>query len=118
MHHRSVLFLAAAVTASGALAACGSGVAGSSFVEATRDQDGGSRSSDNGNQGLANGDGGLDQGPFTGALAFDPPEAILTLDGKSPGSAKFTLRANAAQISPDSIQFDRPDLAKMVIGSP
>jgi hypothetical protein len=56
------------------------------------------------------------------ALAFDPPTAAITVDGVTPGTASFTLKATANgktyDVTPQSIQFDRPDLAKAQIGAP
>jgi hypothetical protein len=55
-------------------------------------------------------------------VAFDPPSAALTLDGTTSKDASFTLKAtvNGTTVSviPDSIEFDRPDLAKSQIGKP
>jgi hypothetical protein len=57
------------------------------------------------------------------SLAFDPPVATLTVDGKTPSTASFVLKATRADgtvatVTADALQFDRPDLAAMKLGSP
>src|SRR5262245_28909507 len=56
------------------------------------------------------------------ALVFDPPTQAITVDGVTPGKASFTLKATkdgkTFDVTPQSIQFDRPDLAKAQIGAP
>jgi WD40-like Beta Propeller Repeat len=86
------------------------------------------------------GDGGLPSGDQDGALfagdgafagdadiavdslAFDPPEVTVTVDGKTAKTASYTLKATlngkSFQVTPRSIEFDRPDLAKAQIGAP
>jgi hypothetical protein len=56
-------------------------------------------------------------------LQFDPPQATLTLDGTHPQTITFQLQASIGNgpmqnVTPTSIQFDRPDLASASIGSP
>ena len=55
-------------------------------------------------------------------LAFDPPTATVTLDGTAPKTATFTLKAtftdgSTGAVTAESLQFDRPDLAKLTGGS-
>jgi hypothetical protein len=84
----------------------------------------------NGGNGNNGGSGGLG-GDFitTGSmgtssiqsLVFDPPTATLMLDGVTPGSASYTLRATYSDGSSETvvaqaIQFDRPDLASVAPG--
>ena len=57
------------------------------------------------------------------ALAFDPPSATLSLDGVTPGTASFVLKATyqggaTAEVTAESLQFDRPDLAALTAGPP
>ncbi len=56
------------------------------------------------------------------SLVFDPPSITLTLDGQTPKTASFTLKATIGSqvvaVAPESIQFDRPDLASSQIGNP
>jgi hypothetical protein len=56
-------------------------------------------------------------------LKFDPPSAALTVDGVNPKTASFTLKATFAggrveDVSPQAVQFDRPDIAKVAAGNP
>lgn len=79
--------------------------------------DGGPGTSGFGGQGDGKGKGSVK------ALVLDPPEAVLTVDGKTPGKASFTLRATmldgrVAEVAPESLQFDRPDLASGLPTSP
>jgi hypothetical protein len=58
------------------------------------------------------------------ALVFDPPSITLTLDSAAAvKTASFTLKATLADMSvhdvtAESLDFDRPDLASFVIGPP
>ncbi len=66
-------------------------------------------------------DGGVVDAPTS--LVFDPPSAILVLDGMSAGNASFELVAtdaagNTSVVSAEGIEFDRPDLAAVMQGSP
>ncbi len=70
--------------------------------------------------GGGNGEGGILN---VTALVFDPPTATLTLDGINPGLAKYTLKATFPNgtmgiVTAQSLQFDRPDVATLVPGSP
>jgi hypothetical protein len=55
-------------------------------------------------------------------LHFDPPEATLTVDGTGPKSQAFVLRATAngitSEVTPESLAFDRPDVAKIGANAP
>lgn len=57
------------------------------------------------------------------SLAFDPPTQTLTVDGVTPQTASYTLRATlpdgkTVTVAPESLQFDRPDLASATSGDP
>jgi hypothetical protein len=57
------------------------------------------------------------------ALVFDPPSAVLVLDGDSSDSASFELKAtfddgDTRTVSATALEFDRPDLASVAQGSP
>jgi hypothetical protein len=117
-------FLGAAMVAGGvaAVVACGSD-AGSRFGDGS--EDGGGTSDGGGTTGFGEG-GGFGQGDGAAqvsALAFDPPTATLTLDGVTPQTAKFTLKATfpdgtTGAVTAQSVQFDRPDVASLMAGSP
>ena len=70
------------------------------------------------------GDGDLfgDADIVVDSLAFDPPEVTVTVDGTTPQTASYTLKATKGgqtfTVTPRSIQFDRPDLAKAKLGAP
>jgi len=125
----------------GALAACGSNPAvnhgngevsgGGSSSGATGGSDGSAASANSGNGASANAlnvpDGGGDNNTTTieaTALVFEPPSVTLTLD--SAGAAKtasYTLKATLPDktvhdVTAESLDFDRPDLASFVIGPP
>ncbi len=108
----------------GAFAACGSDT--SEFTRAPED-DSGVPSNGDATTGVADGTFVID--PNDGAvspvatLAFDPPNQTLTVDGITPQAASFTLKATlkdgtVTTVTPQSMQFDRPDLAKAVNGTP
>ncbi len=114
---RTVHVFAGLVLAVGAgLAACGSD-GGSGVGDATPDS------------GIINGDGGIfgDGNPFnaddTKRIFFEPATATVTIDGTGPKAASYILKAehkdgSITMVSADSIQFDRPDLAKLTPGNP
>jgi len=59
----------------------------------------------------------------TVSLVFDPMSATVVIDGTGPQSASFTLKAtdangNVQTVSPNSIQFDRPDLGSVTLALP
>lgn len=77
----------------------------------------------------ADGPGAFDGGfadsfddPNAVTLSFDPPEATLTIDGSGVKSQSFVLKATAngftAEVTPESLAFDRPDIAKIGANAP
>ena len=116
-----------------ALALIGAAALGVSCGGAPRASSGGTAG-----HGTTSGTGGTGAGGSTGvgfggfggrgrgqvlSLSFDPPTVTLVLDGTTPQMASFTLQAHYAggivnTVTPDSVQFDRPDLAAVQIGSP
>lgn len=65
-------------------------------------------------------DGSVD---LVASLAFEPPTQTLTLDGVTPSTAEYKLRAvlkdgTTAYVTPHALAFDRPDLAAPVNGNP
>jgi hypothetical protein len=72
-----------------------------------------------GNLGSASPDGSTTAGP----LQLMPAAAVVVIDGTGPKSVQFTLTAvddngNAKAVTPDAIEFDRPDLATVMGGDP
>jgi Tol biopolymer transport system component len=115
--------MAAAIFAA-ILGACGSG-SGSTFP--ANGHDGGNSGQDGGGGGsgdsgvVLNGDSGGGSGVMS--LYFTPPKATVTLDGTGAATQNFTLHAkysdgSIADVSPMSVQFDRPDLASLKAGEP
>ncbi len=117
------MVLLVSVAVATGLGACGGasdgGGGASSFASGDDGGSGGSASSEGG--------GGFTFGPGSEAgavsLAFDPPQTTLTLDGRTAQTASFTLKAtypdgHSQTVSPDALQFDRPDLAALQPGSP
>jgi len=56
------------------------------------------------------------------ALVFDPPSVTVTIDGSGPKTATYTLKATSEDgatttVTAESLEFDRPDLAKMTSGT-
>jgi hypothetical protein len=56
-------------------------------------------------------------------LAFDPPALTLVLDGTTPQAGSFFLKASHPGgadevVTPESVQFDRPDVAALQLGAP
>ncbi|MEO9234653.1 MAG: hypothetical protein ABI421_15025, partial [Polyangiaceae bacterium] len=74
---------------------------------------------DSGSYALA--DGGLSSTTIDASvesLYFDPPAATLTVDGVTAQTASYSLHAKLADgtdkvVSPESLEFDRPDLAQV-----
>lgn len=66
----------------------------------------------------------MDGGGIAEALAFDPPTITLVIDGGAAAlTAEFTLKATLAggakqNVSAESLEFDRPDLAASKNGTP
>lgn len=59
----------------------------------------------------------------TKRIYFEPTPQTVTVDGTGPKSASFTLKAERndgtiADVTAESVQFDRPDLAKVTPGEP
>jgi hypothetical protein len=57
------------------------------------------------------------------SLVFDPPSAVLVLEGGSVDTSSFELRAtygadDTRTVSAEALEFDRPDLASVEQGSP
>src|SRR5262245_17049764 len=104
-------------------AACGDSSNGSTFPDQNGSSSGSSGSSSGGDSLLGDGGDTTGEGGIkVDALVFDPPTATITVDGVTPGTASFTLKATTGgqtvNVTPQSIQFDRPDLAKAQIGAP
>jgi hypothetical protein len=120
--HGSWRILACAVSGAAVAAACGSAPDSQSGSG-----DGGlaSPAPDGGTTGhfVTTGDDGSTPSVLATGLQFDPPQATVTLDGTNPQTITFQLQASVAggpmqSVTPSSIQFDRPDLASAMIGSP
>jgi hypothetical protein len=110
------------VVASAAYLACGT-TQDSTFNSSSS----GSASSSGASSGafpVGDGEGGLDnEGTKVSALVFDPTSQELIVDGTTSKSATFKLRATlpdgrVIEVAPESLQFDRPDLASAVNGNP
>lgn len=124
---RHAVLAAALVT--GIVAACGSNGNQSSIYDVTGDASIGGGASSGGASG-----GGASSGVCSGlclgeagsnapvSLYFDPAQATVTLDGTGPQSASFTLIASdgthTTQVTADSVDFDRPDLATVTPNEP
>ncbi len=113
--------LACAVSVGAVAAACGSAPSASG----TGDDAGLGTRSDGGAPGsfLTAGDDGSAATVLATGLAFDPPQATITVDGTNPQTVTFQLEASVGSgpmqpVTPMSIQFDRPDLASATVGSP
>jgi hypothetical protein len=113
--------LGALVLTAAVFAACGDRGGGSGFGEPNGGAGGGG-GGDQGGSLLGDADLPGEGGVQVDALVFDPPSATITVDGVTAGTASFSLKAtkggNSFVVAPQSIQFDRPDLAKAQIGSP
>lgn len=116
--------LAATLAASAALAACGGepseSTSSGTGASSTTGSVGGGGAAGAGGELIG---GGGSMGSAVVSLAFDPPSAVLTLDGQTPQSAELTLKATfqgggTSPVFPEAIQFDRPDLASLTVGSP
>jgi hypothetical protein len=117
-------FLGASLLAAGvaAVVACGSN-GGSSFDDVNGDGGGATDGGPGTGFGDGGGFGGGDGAATVSKLVFDPPTVTLTLDGINPQTAQFTLKATfpdgtVGTVTPQSVQFDRPDIASMMPGSP
>jgi hypothetical protein len=122
---RLSLFFALIMAASAALgAACGGGArtADTTTGHPTSGSGGSGHGGNGGDSSSSVGIGGLGQGQLK-SVSFEPPSITLTLDGTTPQTASYQLKATLAGgstqvVAPDSVQFDRPDLAAVQIGSP
>jgi hypothetical protein len=130
-----LLTFVGAFGAFGAFAACGSSDMTVSVFQDGGEPDGsvmtssGSTFANSGSSSAVNllgdgGDGGVGvlQGPVT-SLHFQPPSATIVVDGITPKTAGLTLIAVDAQgdmaaVAPESLAFDRPDLATPSGGIP
>jgi len=120
--HATPLLFASALAAA-LWAGCGGG--GSASTGTSSHGTGGAGAHGTGGEGLGGGIGpgtGGAQGQVTG-LAFEPPTVTLTLDGITAQMASYDLKAtygggSTGAVTPESVQFDRPDLASIQIGSP
>ena len=114
----SVLVLAVVCAAAGA--SCGGNEAQGTTSSGSGAMGGGGNGSSSGLGGdlITTGSMGT---PSLQSVVFDPPAQSLTLDGVTPGSASYTLRATFADGSSQTVvaqatQFDRPDLASVTPG--
>jgi hypothetical protein len=62
-------------------------------------------------------------GASPSSVSFQPPSATIVVTGTGAQTANFTLEArdasgNKVAVTPDSVQFDRPDLATVADGQP
>jgi hypothetical protein len=121
---RATPLLLTAVLAAASWAGCGG-----SGVSTTGSTSSGAGAGGNGS-GAAGPGGGFTIGSSTGSgqaqiasLVFDPPALTLVLDGTTPQMGSFNLEVtytggSTEIVTPESVQFDRPDLASLQIGSP
>jgi WD40-like Beta Propeller Repeat len=121
---RTLWLGAALVTSTALAAACGSGGGSpATFHEPGSGDDGGLPTGDP-DSALFAGDADPlgDADIAVDSLAFDPPVVTVTVDGTTPKTASYTLKATkdgrTFPVTPRSIQFDRPDLAKAQLGAP
>ena len=106
------------------IAGCGSSTTSvfSSGEGGTGIQDAQTRGGDSTVIHLGGGDGGRVNGVPT-SLFFVPASATVVVDGTAPVTASFTLKAKLASgatvdVTPTSIEFDRPDLALVTDSDP
>jgi len=110
--------LSVAILIAAAAASCDGGGSGPVTSSSSSGTGG---SGNNGGEGAQGGD--IIITPALQSLEFDPPSASLTLDGVTPGTASYTLRAtytngSSETVVAQAIQFDRPDLADLTPGPP
>src|SRR5512143_1114347 len=106
----SFSFIVSCLGGAALVAACGSDP-GSQFPNDTD----GAAFADSGHTGF--GDADFGDASVT-SLEIDPPTATLTLDGTTPQSVSYTLKAhlsngNVVSVQAESLSFNRPDLAQM-----
>ncbi|WP_146649920.1 hypothetical protein [Labilithrix luteola] len=112
----------AAVLGGALFAACGSS-SESMFSGGNADSGTNGSSGSSGNFVDPNGDGGTSPGTTVTALVFDPAAQTIVVDGSGPKTATYKLHAtlpggSVVDVSPESLQFDRPDLASAATGNP
>jgi hypothetical protein len=115
----------ALVAGLGGTEGCGS-TNGSTFADASRSSTGiGSDDGSLGGDGVSFvlGDGAPMDGGVTTMLYFDPPTATIVVDGTATKTAQFVLKSVdgngvTTAVTPESIAFDRPDLAAVTATDP
>src|SRR5581483_9068730 len=115
----------ALLAAAAASASCGSNGSGSQYDVGA--DSGGPGSSGGNSSGACSGSiclgGDASASNAPASLYFNPPLATVVVDGTGPQIAKFILVATDAKgrttnVTPDSVDFDRPDLASVSAGVP
>ncbi len=107
----------------GTLVAIACGSSGDSTFSGGGDGDGG-YADETGNTGHIGGEGGQDPSvkAKTVSIAWKPAAQTVVADGKTPASRTYDLEATLKDgskvlVLPDSVQFDRPDIATAKVGS-
>jgi hypothetical protein len=118
---RSGLVLLAVIGAA-AFAACGTPQE-STFESEQNSSSGSSGASSSGDFGSSGMGGDAQNITTVSALVFDPPVQKVVVDGVTPKSVTFKLKAtlpsgDVVDVTPEALQFDRPDLASAANGSP
>jgi hypothetical protein len=121
----ALIFMGAGVAS---LQGCGSSSDGSTFKDAGQTGIGPNDSSlgtDDGGSSFTIGDGsgGSTDGGTTTSLYFNPPSATVVVNGSGAVTAQFALmnvdgHGVTTEVTPNSIAFDRPDLATVTATSP
>jgi hypothetical protein len=111
------------VSVAAVAAACGSAGSPAQSDSPKTGADAGAFASETGSPGtFLTGDDGSTANILATQLQFVPMNATLTVDGVTPQTTAFQLQAtvngNVETVAPSSLQFDRPDLATAMIGSP
>jgi hypothetical protein len=110
-----------------AVDACGSSTSNSVFSPVPSDasvMDGSPTGPGDGPTGHFGGDGGIgNEDASVLSLSFQPASATVTVTGSGTQQASFALQAHyadgsTATVVPESVQFDRPDLATVTDGAP
>jgi len=110
------------VIGSAAFVACGTD-GDSTFGEGSSGSSGGSSGSSGSSGFGSSGSSGDGSVKTVTSLVFDPPVQTVSVDGVTPKSVTFKLRATlpdgrVVDVAPESLQFDRPDLATAQPGDP
>lgn len=121
--HPLSISLALLLCSAALAAACGGGETNPS--SGTSSSGAGASGGGGGGQGLGGGgigNGGMGQGKIV-SVTLDPPSITLTMDGSAPQTASYTLIAHrqggaTEVVAAEAVQFDRPDLASLAIGTP